>query len=82
MKGRLIIPVFAQCRCPQILQMIYSLYKDDTTFTNHVYVDSPLAIDLLYILRNSLQHEEFEEFEKMLNWKNLVLISSPNDSKA
>lgn len=79
MKGRLIIPVFAQCRCPQILQMIYSLYKDDDTFNNHIYIDSPLAIDLLYILRNELKDDEFD---KMLNWKNLVLVSQPNDSKA
>ena len=82
MNGRLVIPVFAQCRCPQILQMIYSLYKDNDTFNNHIYIDSPLAIDLLYILRNNLQDEELEEFDKMLSWKNLVLVSNPNDSKA
>ena len=62
--------------------MIYSLYKDDTTFTNHVYVDSPLAIDLLYLLRENLHDKELQEFDKMLEWKNLVLCSKPDDSKA
>ena len=82
MNGRLVIPVFAQCRCPQILQMIYSIYKDDNTFDKHIYIDSPLAIDLLYLLRKDLHDEELQEFDKMLEWKNLVLCSKPDDSKA
>lgn len=49
--------------------MIYSLYKDDNTFNKHIYIDSPLAIDLLYLLRENLYDEELQEFDKMLEWK-------------
>lgn len=81
MKGRLVIPVFAQCRCPQILQMIYSICKDNESFKYKVYIDSPLAIDLLDILKNNLQGEELLEFEEILKWENLSLCREATESK-
>jgi Predicted exonuclease of the beta-lactamase fold involved in RNA processing len=81
MHGKLIIPVFAQSRCPSILTMIYQLYCNEN-FPYKVYIDSPLAIKLLYDYRDVLEGEEKELFEKILNWDNLVLVEETIDSKA
>lgn len=80
-KGRLLIPSFAQNRSVVMANMIYNLYKDDDNFKNKIYIDSPLAIDLLNILHTELEAEELEDFDDMLNWKNLVLCKDPMDSK-
>lgn len=81
MKGRLVIPVFAQCRCVQMLQFIYSLYKNED-FPYKIFIDSPLAIDLIEDLHNKLQDEELQEFENMLNWEKLELIRESEQSKS
>lgn len=77
-KGKLVIPVFAQSRCPSILSMIYELYKDRDLPCN-VYIDSPLAIKLLNDYDKILNSEYFK---KILNWNKLVLIKESEDSKA
>ena len=81
MKGRVVIPVFAQSRCPNILTMIYELYKD-SDFGYRVYVDSPLALKLLKDYGNILDGDEKEEFDKVMAWDRLGLIDDAKDSKA
>lgn len=81
MKGRVVIPVFAQSRCPNILTMIYELYKD-SDFGYRVYVDSPLALKLLKDYGNILDGDEKEEFDKLMAWDRLGLIDDAKDSKA
>lgn len=80
MHGKLIIPVFAQSRCPSILTMIYKLYKDKN-LPCKVYVDSPLAIKLLNDYVNVLQDNEKELLEEILSWDKLVLVKESDDSK-
>ena len=80
MNGRLVIPSFAQSRPLQVIGMIYDLYKD-TDFSKKVYLDSPLAIDLLKLVENSIDGDELEYYRDILNWKNLVLVKESEDSK-
>jgi metallo-beta-lactamase family protein len=80
MNGRLIIPSFAQSRPLQVIGMIYDLYKD-TEFSCKVYLDSPLAIDLLKLVENNLIGEELDYYKNLLNWSNLVLVKESEDSK-
>ena len=82
MKGKVVIPSFAQSRSAQLINLIYNLYKDDENFTYKIYLDSPLAIRLLKEMKNSLIGYELEEYKKIMEWNNLVLVSEAEESKA
>jgi len=81
MKGKLIIPVFAQSRCQSIVTMIYELYKDKD-WQPKVYVDSPLAIKIFKAYSEILEGEDKEIFDKVMSWDKLVFINTPEDSMA
>lgn len=81
MKGRVLIPTFAQSRCQQLALMIYELYKDKD-WQPKVYVDSPLAISIFKEYKDVLDGHEKELFDELLNWKNLVFVKETEDSKA
>ena len=81
-KGRLVIPVFAQSRCPNILTMIYELYKDDENFKYKVCVDSPLALKLLKDYKQVLDDDEKNKLDAVLSWDNVKLVDDAKDSKA
>lgn len=82
MNGRVLIPSFAQSRCQQLAYMIYQLYKDDENFNYKVYIDSPLAVSIFEEYSLILKEEEKIEFDKMMQWKNLVFVVDSKDSKA
>lgn len=80
---RVLIPVFSLDRTPYMLWLIYNTFKDDPSFTTiPVLVDSPLAIRLLNCYSSILDGEQKKQFDEMMNWKNLKLIISPEDSRA
>lgn len=81
MKGRVIIPTFAQSRCQQLALMVYELYKDEE-WQPRVYVDSPLSIAIFQEYKEVLEGEEKEIFDELLNWKNLIFVKESDDSKA
>lgn len=81
-KCRVLIPSFALDRTPYILWILYSLFKDDTTFNVPVLVDSPLANRLLDCYSSILEGEKKEMFDEMMSWKNIKRIIKPEDSKA
>lgn len=79
--GKLVIPSFAQSRPLQVLSMIYNLYGEDKDFGYKVYLDSPLAIDLLNLVRENLDNNKLELYDKIINWENLILVKETEDSK-
>lgn len=79
---RVLIPTFSLDRMPYILWILYMLFGEDESFKIPVLVDSPLANRLLDCYSSILQGEEKEEFDKMLQWKNIKRIIHPEDSKA
>jgi len=81
MKGRVLIPSFAQSRIQQLALMIYQLYKDEE-WQPKVYIDSPLAITIFKEYEKILDGEEKELFDELLSWKNLVLVKETEESKA
>ena len=82
MHGKVVVPVFAQSRSVQLINFVYNLYKDDESFNYKVYLDSPLSIKLLKEMRESLTDDELEEYDKMVAWKNLILVNEAEESKA
>jgi metallo-beta-lactamase family protein len=81
MKGRVLIPTFAQSRCQQLALMIYELYRD-SKWQPKVYVDSPLAIEMFKEYEQVLEDEEKELFDEMLKWDNLIFVKESEDSKS
>ena len=81
MKGRVLIPTFAQSRCQQLALMIYELYKDEE-WQPKVYIDSPLAISIFKEYEKILEGEEKEIFDELLKWDNLVFVKESEESKA
>jgi len=81
MKGRVIIPSFAQSRIQQLSLMIYELYKDKE-WQPKVYIDSPLAIQIFKDYEKVLDGEDKELFDELLNWDKLIFVKESEDSKA
>lgn len=81
MKGRVIIPSFAQSRIQQLAYMIYSLYKDNE-WQPKVYIDSPLAIEIFKDYEKVLEGEDKEIFDELLKWDNLIFVKESEESKS
>lgn len=81
MKGRVLIPTFAQSRCQQLALMIYELYKD-SEWQPKVYIDSPLAIEMFKEYEQVLDGDDKELFDEMLEWDNLIFVKESEDSKS
>lgn len=80
-RKRVLFPVFSLDKCPNVLWLIYSMFKDDEDFTTKVLVDSPLTNRLLDRYSEVLDGEAKEKFDEMLAWKNLIRIIEADDSK-
>lgn len=81
MKGRVLIPSFAQSRIQQIALMVYQLYKDEE-WQPKVYIDSPLSITIFKEYELVLEGKDKELFNELINWKNLVFIKETEESKS
>lgn len=81
MKGRVVIPSFAQSRIQQLAYMIYLLYKD-SDWQPKVYIDSPLAIDVFKDYQNVLDGEDKIIFDELLKWDNLIFVRESEESKS
>ena len=80
MKGRVLIPTFAQSRCQQLALMIYKLYKD-SDWQPKVYIDSPLSIEIFKEYERVLEGEDKELFDEMIKWDKLNFVKESEDSK-
>ena len=79
--NRVLIPTFSLDRMPFILWELYQLFGQDD-FSVPILVDSPLANRLLDCYSSILDGEAKENFDKMMSWKNIKRIITPEDSKA
>lgn len=80
MKGRVLIPSFAQSRIQQLALMVYEIYKDEK-WQPKVYIDSPLAISIFKEYEQILEGEEKKKFDELLRWKNLIFTKESEESK-
>lgn len=79
---RVLIPTFSLDRMPYILWILYSIFGQDETFNIPIIIDSPLANRLLDCYSSILQNEEKKSFDAMISWKNIIRITTPEDSIA
>lgn len=81
MKGRVIIPSFAQSRAQQLALMIYELYKD-SDWKPKVYIDSPLSIKIFHDYLECLDDEEKQLIQEVINNPMFTFVKESEDSKA
>ena len=81
-KKTVVVPCFSLDRTPYMVWLLYSIFGQDESFDIPIVVDSPLSIRLLNVYGEILQGEAKEKFEAMMNWKNLKLSYTPEDSKS
>lgn len=81
LKGRVIIPVFAQSRAQVVATMIYELYKNKE-WQPKVYIDSPLSIRIFHAYSELLEGEDKEIFDELMKWDNLIFVQDAEASMA
>lgn len=79
---RVLIPTFSLDRMPYMLWNIFTIFGNDKNFDIPIVIDSPLAIRLLEHYSNLLSGDAKEKFDTMMNWKNIIFITDPEESKA
>ena len=73
-RGKVLIPVFALQRCQVLLTHLYDIFSENEYFDIPIVIDSPLAIKINNIFLEELKGEQQEQFQKVLQWKNLKII--------
>lgn len=72
---RVLFPCFSLQRTQELLTVLYQMWEDGTLVDIPVYLDSPLAIKISNIWPQD------ETWQKVMNWRNLKMISDLMDSK-
>ena len=81
LKGRVVIPSFAQSRLQQLVLMIYEMYKD-SDWKPKVYIDSPLSIKIFEDYDECLDGEDKVLFDEMIQSNMFTFVKESEDSKA
>ena len=81
MKGRVIIPSFAQSRLQQLTLMVYEIYKD-SDWKPKVYIDSPLSIKIFQDYSECLDGKDKEDIDTIMADSMFVFVKESEDSKA
>lgn len=79
--ARLLIPVFANDRCQNMLTYIYDLFHNDEEFDIPVLVDSPMAMRVCKEYSELLDNQDAEKWNKVLSWKNVHFIEDSAESR-
>jgi metallo-beta-lactamase family protein len=80
LKGKVLIPTFAQSRSQQIAYYLYEAYKDKEIDFD-IYIDSPLSIEIFKEYRNVFEEEDKEKIENLMNWEHLIFVKDAEESK-
>jgi metallo-beta-lactamase family protein len=79
--ARVLIPVFANDRCQNILTYIYDIFSGDENFDIPILIDSPMASRICRTYRELLDGEDAEKWNKVLAWKNVHFIEDSMESR-
>ena len=79
--ARVLIPVFSNDRCQNMLTYLYDIFSRDESFDIPVLVDSPMAIRICNVYSELLDGDDAEKWKQVLSWKNVRFISDSMVSK-
>ena len=78
--GKVLIPVFANDRCQNILTLLYEMYGEDKLFNIPIIVDTPLGIKICDSYTSQLKGANAVLWNKVCHWKNVHFASELEDS--
>ncbi len=79
--ARVLIPVFANDRCQNMLTYIYDLFGSNEDFDIPVLIDSPMATRVCKSYGELLEGEDAEKWNKVLAWKNIRFVEDSIESR-
>lgn len=80
-RARVLIPVFANDRCQNILTYLYDIFGSDETFNVPVLVDSPMATRVCKAYSELLDGDEAAKWQEAISWKNVHFVESAIESR-
>lgn len=80
-KARVLLPVFANDRCQNMLTYLYNIFGNDDTFDIPILIDSPMAKRCCDAYSNILKGEESNRWQQVLSWKNIHFVESHLESR-
>jgi metallo-beta-lactamase family protein len=80
--ARVLIPVFANDRCQNMLTYIYDIFGKDESFNIPILVDSPMAARVCYAYSELLEGTDAEKWRKVLAWKNVHFVKDAMESRS
>ena len=79
--ARLLIPVFANDRCQNILTYIYDIFGNDENFDIPILVDSPMATRVCAAYTQLIDEEEVTKWNKVMSWANVHFVADAMESR-
>ena len=80
-RGRVLIPVFANDRCQNMLTYIYDIFGKDEDFNIPVLIDSPMATRVCNAYSELLEGDDAKKWRQVLAWKNVHFIKDSLESR-
>lgn len=80
-KHKVLIPIFSNGRCQNILTILYDMFGKDENFNIPILIDSPLACKISDLYFDLLEGEQLEKYKEVMAWKNIKFIREYTDSK-
>lgn len=80
--ARVLIPVFANDRCQNMLTYIYDIFGENEEFDIPVLVDSPMATKICKTYSDLLDNDSVQKWNKVIAWKNLCFVEDAAESRA
>ena len=80
-KARLLIPVFANDRCQNMLTYIYDIFGQDEDFDIPILIDSPMAMRVCRAYCDLLEGQDADKWKQVLAWKNVHFVEDAQESR-
>ena len=80
-RARVLLPVFANDRCQNMLHYLYDIFGNDDTFDIPILIDSPMAKRCCDAYCNILEGDEALKWKEVLKWKNVHFVESHIESR-
>lgn len=79
--ARVLIPVFANDRCQNMLTYIYDIFGDDEEFNIPILIDSPMATKVCKAYAELIDGEDIAKWNRVLAWKNIRFVEDAVESR-
>lgn len=79
-RRRILIPVFALDRLPEMLTELYKIYGHDENFNIPILIDTPLGLKHIKSYFNILKDEQLALLSEVFRWPNIIQVGDYSES--